>query len=1006
MADRYWVGGTGTWNTTNTTNWSATSGGAGGASAPTSADRVFFDASSGGGTVTWNGDRSVLSLDATGFTGTFGGSTTTFTVAGDCIAPTTVTIPATNMTIAGGGTLAITLTSTGLPIITINPGAGATVDIQRGLNDAGNGRSLTILSGTTNFNSYTYTLGSIVSNTGTSSRVINFGTATLNLSGGTPLAISTIYTTFLPSGATFNFTSASGTFTGYGRSFKAVNFTYALSTSWTITGANTYENLSFPARGSAAGFTYWIFGADQTVTNTLTMPTGATPIGRNYFQTTAFGSPVTITAASVTAGSQIDFRDIQFAGAGAPISGTQYGDGRGNSGITFPAPKTVYYTGTGGSWGVANAWNNASTGTGASAYFPLAQDTAVITNTQPASGGSLSIGVPYQIGTIDFSARTNAVTLSNGFSVPVLGDFIASSAVSHSGSGGWYFQGRAAQMLTSAGKAFSQKIIVQTPGGSLGLNDALTTSNSNADAITLLAGSFLTNGYNVTTSGTASGITLSGTEARTFDLGISTVTIAGTGGWIATTATNLTVTGTGTISLTSTSTKTFAGGGIKTYPTLNMGSTGQISVTGSNKFANITNTANGTIKFTAGTTNEFSAFNLNGNATTKVTIGSLSTAQATLKKPTAWNVGVNSTNGGNNTGLSFTAGDNDYLSISYINGVVSAAATINGTMDTAEAADTSSATGEVLIQGTMDTAEAADTSSATGEVLIQGTLDAAESGSDTATASGKVITKGVLAATEALDTTTGVGKVLVKGALAATEASDTASVSGKVYIKGTAAVTESKDTFSGAGTLAVALNGTMAATESKDTATVSGKVYVKGALAATEASDTASVSGKVYVKGTAAVTEAKDTAAASGKVITKGALAATEAKDTATASGKVITVGVLFVTEAKDTATAAGKVKIKGTAAAYESADISTTFGKVPRRGTVAATEAADTLAIVVSIMWPPHINEITMSSHSSYSVDSAAQLQVSAVSAAPSMSATYTQIYVTADASDAVVGV
>jgi hypothetical protein len=35
MADRYWVGGTGTWSSTNTANWSTSSGGAGGASVPT-----------------------------------------------------------------------------------------------------------------------------------------------------------------------------------------------------------------------------------------------------------------------------------------------------------------------------------------------------------------------------------------------------------------------------------------------------------------------------------------------------------------------------------------------------------------------------------------------------------------------------------------------------------------------------------------------------------------------------------------------------------------------------------------------------------------------------------------------------------------------------------------------------------------------------------------------------------------------------------------------------------
>lgn len=69
MANRYWVGGSGTWDTTATANWSASSGGAGGASAPTSADAVFIDANSGGGTVTLGENVSILSLTLTGFTG-------------------------------------------------------------------------------------------------------------------------------------------------------------------------------------------------------------------------------------------------------------------------------------------------------------------------------------------------------------------------------------------------------------------------------------------------------------------------------------------------------------------------------------------------------------------------------------------------------------------------------------------------------------------------------------------------------------------------------------------------------------------------------------------------------------------------------------------------------------------------------------------------------------------------------------------------------------------------
>lgn len=43
MADRYWVGGTGTWDSTDTNVWSTTSGSGSGASVPTSTDNVFFD---------------------------------------------------------------------------------------------------------------------------------------------------------------------------------------------------------------------------------------------------------------------------------------------------------------------------------------------------------------------------------------------------------------------------------------------------------------------------------------------------------------------------------------------------------------------------------------------------------------------------------------------------------------------------------------------------------------------------------------------------------------------------------------------------------------------------------------------------------------------------------------------------------------------------------------------------------------------------------------------------
>lgn len=62
MASRFWVGGTGTWDSSNTANWSATTGGAGGASVPGSADTVTIDANSGTGTITVNGTVNVLGV--------------------------------------------------------------------------------------------------------------------------------------------------------------------------------------------------------------------------------------------------------------------------------------------------------------------------------------------------------------------------------------------------------------------------------------------------------------------------------------------------------------------------------------------------------------------------------------------------------------------------------------------------------------------------------------------------------------------------------------------------------------------------------------------------------------------------------------------------------------------------------------------------------------------------------------------------------------------------------
>jgi hypothetical protein len=316
--------------------------------------------------------------------------------------------------------------------------------------------------------------------------------------------------------------------------------------------------------------------------------------------------------------------------------------------------------------------------------FPLAQDTAVFpAATYPASSSTTTVNSDYQIGTIDMSLRTsNTMTLSTGTTSPqIYGNWINGTGITLSGTGRITFAGRGSQTITSASRTFTQLFTIDTPSGSVALQDAATFSATSTSVLLLTAGTFDANGYNVSLSSTGNtGISVSGTLIRTLAIGSATWTIAGISPWNAATTTNLTVTGTGTISLTSASAKTFTGGGIQTYPTINQGGAGALTITGSNKFANITNTYSATgatsVLFAAGTTNIFTAFNLTGAVGNVCTLGSTSASQATLQKGSTWFMGANSTDSGNNTGLTFTAGGGiDYLNVSYINGTVVGAPT-------------------------------------------------------------------------------------------------------------------------------------------------------------------------------------------------------------------------------------------------------------------------------------------------------------------------------------------
>jgi hypothetical protein len=564
LADRYWVSGSGNWSDTN--KWSATSGGAGGASVPTSADNVFFDANSNVGTgaftVTVDGTTTTPStcddFTASGLDGTM-----TLSVSNTSVLDVygSFTVPATNFVASAGGVQAqirFQATTTGKTITTngVDFGFGVGGFVFR---FSGNGGGWTLGSAllvanysqggantTFNTGNFTLTVQSILAVAATSAnKVFNGGTSTItcNIFGFSDLS-SAANTTFNLSSTTLNLSGTSSLLRGGGITFNNVSFTNTAQAGPSITGANTFNNLTIASR-AASGIGFCSLSDNQTITGTLSVQSGNTdPTRRIRFNSDTPGTQRTITAANIDFGSGIDFQDIVAAGAASPfnVSALQGGDCKNNSNITFPAAKTVYRIGTGNF--SATQWASTSGGSPAADQFPLAQDTMVFdANT---TTGTHPINASYQLGTLDMTNSTT-VTIASDTTVPIFyGDMTLSNAVTMSGTGSLGFLGRNTQTITSSGRTFTQNIFIDSPGTTVVLADALV---SNLD-MTLTRGTLDLNNQVATVRGFFYG----GTNTRAITFGTGKIVLERTliSGNIATAvsandSTNFSYTGTGLI---------------------------------------------------------------------------------------------------------------------------------------------------------------------------------------------------------------------------------------------------------------------------------------------------------------------------------------------------------------------------------------------------------------------------------------------------------------------------
>lgn len=697
MADRYWVGGAGTWDSTTTTNWSATSGGAGGASVPTSVDNAIFNSASypsGAVTITMGTSQSCLNLtvSAPSVTFTFSGvGTNSFlSIYGS------LTLQATTVW-SWTGSISFRSTTTGNTINTNN------VSIASYFSFNGVGGYWTLGSAFNAANGIQLQAGTL--DTSASNYALSAGgsyglTIALNsLAKAVNLNASNVSVSTLSNNSQANLTWNAGTSTitfgvGYtgGTLYTSSNMTLynvvlnPSSNYATINGAFTFNNLTFYPSSSYK--VHQVFLLSSIIINGRlysASAAGADPSLRTLFASFYKGTPVTITAANVSL-YDTDFDEIIGAGA-ATWSGTRLGNCGGNSNITFPAAKTVYYSAaTAGAWSAAN-WATISGGTAAATNFPLPQDTVIIDNN--SGTGTLNVDMDYTIGTLNAADRTTALTLQLsaydtsqlGGNSRFIGNFTISSnvTVTNTSGGALSFTGRSTQVITTNNASITAPITIYS-SGTVQLANNITNNYATSFGLTLYSGTLDLNDKTLTVSR----VYMQGVLPKTIAFGTdSTLIVTGSGtqayydnsSYLPGTFTrSISITGVGTISMTSASSKYFAGTAFIDYSgiTIDQAGAGILGITGNGtQFANITNsysTTGATTIQLLGTiyVNRFTASGTAGKLLTLqlatlscytgiVSVDYMNIAGNKAQGGAKWYAGANSIDSGSNRGWIFTA---------------------------------------------------------------------------------------------------------------------------------------------------------------------------------------------------------------------------------------------------------------------------------------------------------------------------------------------------------------
>jgi hypothetical protein len=388
------------------------------------------------------------------------------------------------------------------------------------LGDATQSGAVLVQRGLFKTNNYNLTCSSL---DGNNRGEIALGSSTVTLSGSTAISATGTWT-LTPGTSTINLTAADASISG-AATFYNVNWTNTGNTAIVFNANNpTFNNVTITARATTGLVDVTLFG-NISLSGTLTI-SGASAIRRFNVTSSTRGTQRTITANALSA-NDCDFRDIVIAGSATGTAPTRAGDCGNNSGITFPATKTVYWNLSGTQNWSATGWATSSGGSPAVDNFPLAQDTAVFNNT--GAMGTVTINANWNIGTVDASARTSSASLGISTNQPkVYGSWTnptsgLSYVISSSSDARLIFCGSGTQVLTGNGRPFEFTIQVQGVG-TVELGSAIILQ-TNTSYLRLLSGTFDAKTYNITTSK----VYIEGSTSLTVKMGSGLWTVSGTG---------------------------------------------------------------------------------------------------------------------------------------------------------------------------------------------------------------------------------------------------------------------------------------------------------------------------------------------------------------------------------------------------------------------------------------------------------------------------------------------